>query len=511
MGIEDSLTDYERRRLENVKRNQAMLASLGVQQTSEDLRSTQREKEKPKGYKSSQQKRPRDEPVVLRRSLRALGLSPDGEARRAMERQLNDDTPIEYVQSVHHNRASSNRLRKSFDFSVDTENMLDPSSVEGPLPFSSVHLARKESSNLEFLDRLRILVDEMPISDSMGKRRISSHNMIVHGVGESQVVDPSSLTLKEQDVARVVPERIFNVLFFPFRERIILAVGDRVGNLGLWDVECEKLEGDGVHIYRPHAAPVTGMAIAPYNGSKVLSCSYDGTVRHMDIESVRFDLIYCTEKALSAICFIPGNPHCAYLAEAGAVKVLDFRDGNRNNGFELHDRKINTIDFHPERSHLMATSSTDGTACVWDVRYMGIHRRSLAKVTHLKAVHSAYFSPSGSHLATCSSDNSIGLMGNLSQYKGTGSFEDESMIFHYNVTNRWICSFRAIWGWDDNYIYVANMNRSIDVISTSSRMLTSQLSDSLMTSIPCRLASHPLVEGMLAGSTGGGRVYLWRK
>lgn len=51
----------------------------------------------------------------------------------------------------------------------------------------------------------------------------------------------------------------------------------------------------------------------------------------------------------------------------------------------------------------MATSSTDRTPCLWDLRNIGANKpHSLKMVSHGRAVQSAYFSPSGSLLATTS-------------------------------------------------------------------------------------------------------------
>lgn len=62
---------------------------------------------------------------------------------------------------------------------------------------------------------------------------------------------------------------------------------------------------------------------------------------------------------------------------------------------------INTISFNPQNPNIMATSSTDGTACIWDLRSTRSRKpKTLKTVSHGRAVNSAYFSPSGTSLAT---------------------------------------------------------------------------------------------------------------
>ena len=59
------------------------------------------------------------------------------------------------------------------------------------------------------------------------------------------------------------------------------------------------------------------------------------------------------------------------------------------------------IDFNPENTNIMATSSSDKTACIWDLRKLSKSKPEFVKlVAHKRVVYSAYFSPSGSFLAT---------------------------------------------------------------------------------------------------------------
>ncbi|KAF2594720.1 hypothetical protein F2Q70_00045753 [Brassica cretica] len=102
-------------------------------------------------------------------------------------------------------------------------------------------------------------------------------------------------------------------------------------------------------------------------------------------------------------------------------------------------------------------------------------------------------------------DNYIGILSGA-------NFEDTSMIYHdnCNTTNKWISTFRGVWGWDDSYIFVGNRpSKGIDVISTKLKRTVKELHDPLMKVLPCRIHCHPLSVGVLAGSTAAGQVYVW--
>ena len=50
--------------------------------------------------------------------------------------------------------------------------------------------------------------------------------------------------------------------------------------------------------------------------------------------------------------------------------VLSYYNFNikQSSYWNLHERTINSIDFNSENFNIMAISSSDGTACIWDLR-----------------------------------------------------------------------------------------------------------------------------------------------
>ncbi|XP_055805692.1 uncharacterized protein LOC129874429 isoform X3 [Solanum dulcamara] len=397
------LTDYERRRIENIKRNEEMLASLKIQSRISELSAvTKRPRAQSKSYQASPQKKQKSKsPVVLRRSLRTQG-------------------------------------------------------------------------------------------DWIEKRK------------PSDAVNLESLKLEPDNIARVVPGRILNVHFFPTNNVRMVAVGNKFGNIGFWNVDAPQEDGDAIYLYHPHSGPVSGILVDPFSVSKMFTSCYDGFIRVMDIEKEMFGLAYLSEHPIFSISLRPHDMKSIYYGEgSGELGILDLRTGKSSASWKLHDERINTIDFTSENCNIMATSSTDGSACIWDLRKVGAHKpKSLQTVFHKRAVHSAYFSPSGRFLATTSIDNNVGLLSGA-------NYEDTSMISHYNHTNRWISSFRGIWGWDDSYIYIGNIQRGVDVISVADKKLDFTLRSEHMTAIPCRFDAHHEEVGMLAGATSGGQVYIW--
>ena len=97
-------------------------------------------------------------------------------------------------------------------------------------------------------------------------------------------------------MAKVVPDRIYSVAVLPSSSSVVAAVGDRSGNLGIWNYSNQdSLDQNGVLAFSPHTATINALAFDPTNPSKLFSTAYDGTIRCLDIETSRFDLVYASE------------------------------------------------------------------------------------------------------------------------------------------------------------------------------------------------------------------------
>ncbi|XP_010265685.1 PREDICTED: WD repeat-containing protein 76 [Nelumbo nucifera] len=627
-----TLTEYERRRLENIKRNGEMMASLKLRSRAQQLSSAiKRDRAEKKVYKISPKKKLKTEtPVVIRRSLRARGIPPDSKSAKGLEDDLvpspkkTSKSPPELkpcrrtlgpismrdaysgISSDRHlidiimimsenaplgssiNRKTSpiktepsgdngsqeavgnserpplSRAVKEEVCPVKGEPTMNGSSHDSVTNVSENHMNGRKSCSIKTEPSDHNGSQEAVMGNSgsppssysvkqevcpvKGEPTIngSSHGSVTgvsenHSFGRLIKREPDeggsfchmtkgiaenvafscptpikkekaeaggcfnwvSLTLKPENIARVMPGRILNVLFFPTKDRTLIVAGNKFGNLAFWDADSEG-EGDGIYLYSPHSGPISGILIQPYSLSKVFTSCYDGFIRLMDVEKESFDLVYSTKDAIFSLSQRPCDARSLYFGEGqGELHVWDERARKFSGSWILHGQRINSIDFNSQNTNSMATCSTDGTTCIWDLRCVGNDGpKNLKRFNHNRAVHSAYFSPSGSYLATTSINDTVAIFSGV-------DFENVSLIQHNNQTGRWLSSFRAIWGWDDSYLFIGNMNRGVDVISTIQRRITQTLVSPDMSAIPCRFAVHPYQVGALAGATSGGQVYMW--
>ncbi|KAJ1267807.1 hypothetical protein BS78_07G086400 [Paspalum vaginatum] len=450
---EAALTDYERRREENIRRNETILASLRrkAAELSASLSPT------PSFPKRPKKQQPRASPastVVLRRSLRTRGVPPS-------------ESPTSTVTPPSPSKPRTTRLSSSL-----ASALRDATATEPPPPPEGGFCAAGG------FDAGRDLV------------------------------------LRPADVRKVVPGRILSVRILPLADRTVVIAGNKYGNIGLWDVDRLVEDGDGadgVFEYFPHRGSVGGIVMHPAAPRKIYSSSYHGEICLMDIEKENFNIIHLCDYPIFSLCQAPNSPGSLYFAEGNELKLFDERMGRVPTTWSLHDNRINSIDFHPENPYTFATSSTDRTACIWDMRSMKKKGpESLNVLEFNRAIQSAYFSPSGNMLATTSLDDTVRIF-------NVDNFDESCILKHDNRTGRWLSTFKAIWGWNDSNLFVGNMKRAIDVISVncSEKRLSASymafLESEHMTAIPCRFSLHPYKVGHLAGASSGGKVFLWTR
>ncbi|GAU47760.1 hypothetical protein TSUD_387190 [Trifolium subterraneum] len=215
---------------------------------------------------------------------------------------------------------------------------------------------------------------------------------------------------------------------------------------------------------------------------------------------------------ITRVKFLPSNnvkmivAGCA-VGEIGIWNVGQSKDSrirkcSSPSHFSLHRMRINTIDFDPKNPHIAVTSSADGTACTWDFRCTGDkgNLTAIKTFTYERALQSAYFSPSGCSIAITSLNNMIGIHNGV-------NFEDAAVVILKSIRKG--SDYRAIWGWDDSYLFTGSGTNGVSVVSTARKATIMTLESPLITAFPQRFDAHPYEVGMLAGGTAGGEVYIW--
>ncbi|CAK7338279.1 unnamed protein product [Dovyalis caffra] len=403
------LTDYEKKRLENIRRNDEMMAALQIHSKVSLLsNATKRQRDRSeKTYKVSSEKKPKknETPIVIRRSLRARGMPPVSNGLDADSNEDSNKTTLNKT-SISPEKPSPRvlgplKMRDFYEGSVSDRAFIDTLLSFDKKPKLGVRLE-------EEFDCFKVVKEEGNDGAlcNSAKRKVKSEKLDCGIKLEKRefegCFDLGSMSLEPENIARIMPGRIMTVGFLPRNDVNMVAAGDKFGNVAFWNVDSKGEGGDGIYLYRPHSGPISGILFQQSCLSKIFTSCYNGYLRLMDAEKEVFDLVHSCDDTIFSLSQHPNDVKSLYFGKGhGGLSVWDDRTGRVSSQWTLHEDRINTIDFNSQNPNIMATSSSDATVCLWDLRIVNAGKpKSLKTVKHKRAVHSAYFSPSGSSLAS---------------------------------------------------------------------------------------------------------------
>ncbi|KAL4123993.1 hypothetical protein PRIC2_009835 [Phytophthora ramorum] len=477
------LTEYERKRRENIQRNMAFMQQMGVSTAKISARTAVGD-ESAKETKRQQQ--------AVKRALQAARIAdrltqPVRKSRR-LEGKKVEVEPIEAIDQ----------------FEMDK--------MRGPRPPRGSHLHVMDAVDGEskaFLGGITADLEEELEEDTV--------------LADDDGVE---YTLADDDITKAVQERIYSVAFLPRTDRVVVACGDKMGHVALWTPLSEaavKQESSAppLAVYRPHYTPVSQL-IFP-DASKLVSSSFDGTVREFDLRAAESSVVYeATDGAGISSLATASTSQCYYAScDDGTVRLIDRRAHKvKSSSYTLHEKKINTVSQHPSLDFCIATASLDRTVCLWDARKMSSKKNTpLIALPHYRSVNCAYFSPrDGAWLVTVGQDSYIDMFdtSSLTERKASDksaiTLPDSTRVRHNNITGRWLTKLHAAWDPKrPNQFVMGCMEqpRRIQIFRAGRRRPVRELKSDNFASVHSINAFHPHLE-LIAGGNSSGRLALWR-
>jgi len=328
----------------------------------------------------------------------------------------------------------------------------------------------------------------------------------------------SRINITEEQVAKVVPDRIFSLKLHP-GNKVVCAVGGKHGHVGLWDVKSRDSRfNDGVHVYHPHVRPVNTLSWDSFDSSRLVSTSYDGTSRVLDCEHAQWEMLYGDKEYLEeggwTSCHAQQGQDTFLISQGntGTVVLVDRRVGWSSPVSSLQCfQRLNpkSLSVHPLQPHLFLTGTNKGGCFVFDVRTGG--GKSLIKpvselLGHSKSLSTCVFSPvSGDQVATLASDDKLRLY-DTSDLKTT--ITPQCTVHHNNQTGRWLTPLRLTWHpLRDGVLLSGSMSRprQIEAWKTSGGdlNLTAQLTGEHLASVTSIVDVHPGLDLVVGGNSSG--------
>jgi WD repeat-containing protein 76 len=375
------------------------------------------------------------------------------------------------------------------------------------------------------------------------------------------------LSVAEENVAKLTLKGTSHLDFHPTEGALIIAAGDKGGNIGIWMVDHHNLqivkeekEGseeiktitgttpadnlsldttttntnnnvsassssfEGIVNFMPHYSYISGLKWSSPTGSvsssKLFTSAYDGSLRVLDPERGEFVLAYGDEGKEYSCMEISPNGHIAYLGDKnGELDIIDLRTKVQlAHNVELHGKKINTLQISPgggEEDKVLLSASTDTTVAIWDMRKLHGKKDTVAGKQaevcsgneHQQSCQAAYWAPDGSKkVVSTSFDDTVVIW----DARGT-QMEVVKKVKHNNNTGRYMLPFRAVWWNNSDAVVVGGLRRTVDVISSDGKGggVDFALESEYMTAIPSRHCVHPTLS-VLASATGSGRVHIFK-
>merc|ERR1712028_190880 len=188
----------------------------------------------------------------------------------------------------------------------------------------------------------------------MGKSPTSIMACLEETTEVSKVIEKvEGLSIDNKEwVAKVTPDRIYSVAAHPSESKLICCAGDKRGYVGLWDVDggssnnsnnksinnnAATSPGDEHNttistqsnkssnaLFRVHSRPIC--CLEWLNNENMVTASYDGSVRQLNVETGIFEEIFATyddsDTSSMIVEVYPRRPKNRHLNRCCAVKLL---------------------------------------------------------------------------------------------------------------------------------------------------------------------------------------------
>ncbi|GMF23727.1 unnamed protein product [Phytophthora lilii] len=281
------MTEYERKRRENIQRNLAFMQQMGVSTAKIEARTA---------VGDDPATRARKEQQALKRALQA--------ARRA-ERLAQ---PVRKSRRLEGKKVEVEPIESIDQFEMDQ--------MRGPRPPRGSNLHVMDAVDGESKAFLGGITADLEEEEELEEDTILDDD------------DGIEYTLADEDITKAVQERIYSVAFLPRADRVVVACGDKMGHVALWTPPSEssvKHENSALPlaVYRPHYTPVSQLIFA--DSSKLVSSSFDGTVREFDLRAAESSVVYDTSDDAGISSLVAASTAQCYYASCddGTRKASD--------------------------------------------------------------------------------------------------------------------------------------------------------------------------------------------
>lgn len=522
------LTEFQKKRLENIKRNNDLLKKLQLQGTANKIkreagvdtvsRHEERLKKKKKIVNAKKQSEKEASPKTA---------MPTRRSRRLMGQQVKNEEGIPNV-------SDTQLLKMNRNKELEDLKDIKETAVIGDVKLSDLIKTEEGSNEDELLAKFKQFANKNFSSgdffDIIKKRQKETEN-------------DSDLTKMQEDFdlhmydvfqpneIKITNERITSMFFHPSTDKKLIVSGDTSGTVGLWNVRDEPLAENGEDdLVEPDITKVKfftknvgKIECFPTDTSTLLITSYDGSIRTLGLNDLKSaDIMtlrnsYEEPLGISDCQFSYDNSQVLFLTTLGGeFTQLDLRAKPTETKFwRLSDKKIGSMAINPQRPYEIATGSLDRTLRIWDVRktvetpewsqYEDYHSHEIVSTFDSRlSVSAVSYSPTDGTLVCNGYDDTIRLFDVNGELPEDLDEKNKTVLKHNCQSGRWTSILKARFKPDQNVFAIANMGRAIDIYNSSGQ----QLAHLTTATVPAVLGWHPL-KNWIAGGNSSGKVFLF--
>mmetsp|Transcript_20354 Transcript_20354/g.26409 ORF Transcript_20354/g.26409 Transcript_20354/m.26409 type:complete len:484 (+) Transcript_20354:141-1592(+) len=474
------VSEYEKRRLENIRKNQEELKNLGINNIKGRISRTENRKRalsknlRVANLRTNRKKKAKGS-APTRRSKRQQGIQADG------QKLSNDFKPI------------------PINGGTISHEIEQPKSIQGNVEI--------DEDGKVFLESLKLQLKQ----ETEENLKVEKKNDIIQYAEELANLKVDADT----GVLKLTPERIYSLDLSPASPNVVLAAGDKIGNFGLWN---HNIESDsGVFNARPHRKTLSCVLFDSSDVCKIYTASYDGRITQLDANKMVFTEVYSCDEALFDVAN-DKSTNCLFVArEDGMLSRLDIRSKYKaTDEWQLHEKKINTVAICPGKENYISTASLDRSMCIWDVRKM---KSPLHNIPHALSINQSSWSPDGKFLVSVCMDNYLRTFDApyLCSHPAVSKRNKEitpakpvNKVHHDNRTGRWLTKFKIDWNHVQPESFVIgsmDQPRGIEVFSASGTRIMRMRTDPVA-SVQSLNKFHPN-RNVIVSANSSGRVHVW--
>ncbi|CAL9735743.1 DNA damage-binding protein Cmr1p [Monosporozyma servazzii] len=502
------LTSFQKKRLENIKRNNDLLKKLNLNNIinlPKDINhSTSNQVKKPVKSATNSSKRVKKEkpiPIPTRRSRRLQG-----------QDAAKDENASVYLDANLEPKKGSTPPIKA-----DWEDF----KIIGDVKLTDII---KDDDKLNKLNSLKL-----SSGDFFNELREFQKNNNVKQEDTDLPEKEEEYGRMEMIQAKVIYERISSLYTHPDKTQNIIIAGDVSGNIGLWNANFKQFTEDNydpdddITRFQLFNKNVSKIDCFPTKPDNLLAASYDGRIRSINLESRESEELivlkneYDDALGVSDCQFSYSDPNVLFLTTlSGEFTQFDIRENNKSIEFKrLADKKIGSMSINPQKPYQIATGSLDRTLKLWDLRKMVkkpewsqyddfSSHEIVATYDSRLSVSAVSFSSNDNTLVCNGYDDTVRLFDVSDEGLTSDALTPKLTITHNCQTGRWTSILKAKFKPNENIFAIANMKRAFDIYTSDGK----QLAHLSTPTVPAVVSWHPS-QNWISGGNSSGKVFLY--